>query len=179
MGWSWIELGWKLYWVRLKLGCDNYNFYLYKILEYSEYDFKNWQSLESLEDSFWESNFSSYSQDEYIQTGQLNSSYDYFNKVQLFYNVSNRLFSQQNYYGIVKFFTANYLYDLNYFSKSISKPKLKYMYKPFIKDNTYNLDNNILVLNSNEGLVNPGQITSDNFFYFTSYFSSCKKDKIG
>jgi hypothetical protein len=40
------------------------------------------------------------------------------------------------------------------------------MYKPFNKDNIYNLDSDSLMLYSDEGLVSPGQITFDNFFYF-------------
>lgn len=52
------------------------NFYLPLIEEYAEYDFKNWQALEALEDCFWESTFSSFTQDEYINSlnNQVNAS---------------------------------------------------------------------------------------------------------
>jgi hypothetical protein len=66
------------------------NFYLPSIEEYAEYDFKNWQALESLEDCFWESTFSSFSQEEY-----LNSLNTYVNSIILkrqeeLYNSSTR-----------------------------------------------------------------------------------------
>ena len=49
------------------------------ITEYVEYDFKNWQSLESLEDVFWESTYSSFSQDEYLNTKSSVNSSEVFN----------------------------------------------------------------------------------------------------
>ena len=36
------------------------------ITEYVDYDFKNWQTLEALEDVFWENSFSTFAQDEYL-----------------------------------------------------------------------------------------------------------------
>lgn len=36
------------------------------ITEYIEYDFKNWQTLELLEDSYWESSYNSFNHDEYL-----------------------------------------------------------------------------------------------------------------
>jgi hypothetical protein len=36
------------------------NFYLPSIVEYAEYDFKNWQSLDALEDSLWETSYPSF-----------------------------------------------------------------------------------------------------------------------
>jgi hypothetical protein len=38
--------------------------------EYAEYDFRNWQAIELLEDAFWESLYSSYVHDEYCSTFQ-------------------------------------------------------------------------------------------------------------
>jgi hypothetical protein len=38
------------------------------IVEFSEYDFRNWQSLESLEDSMWESSYPSFLGEEYFNT---------------------------------------------------------------------------------------------------------------
>jgi len=42
------------------------NSYFPLITEYIEYDFKNWQTLELLEDSYWESSYNSFSHDEYL-----------------------------------------------------------------------------------------------------------------
>lgn len=42
--------------------------YLPRIEEYAEYDFKNWQALEALEDCFWETTFSSFMQEEYLNS---------------------------------------------------------------------------------------------------------------
>jgi len=41
------------------------NFYLPSIVEYAEYDFKNWQSLDALEDSIWETSYPSFLHEEY------------------------------------------------------------------------------------------------------------------
>ena len=69
---------------------NNKSMYLPSILEYSEYDFKNWQALESLEDALWESSHSSFSQEEYttIKTDSTLSSY--YDKIQALYNLNSR-----------------------------------------------------------------------------------------
>ena len=60
------------------------------ISEYMEYDFKNWQTLESLEDVFWESSYASFNQDEYLNTkNNLNSS-TYFNSQDELHNLTFR-----------------------------------------------------------------------------------------
>ena len=65
-------------------------FYLPSILEYSEYDFKNWQAIESLEDSIWESSHSSFAQEDYtaIKSNTMLSSY--YDKIQTLYNLNSR-----------------------------------------------------------------------------------------
>jgi hypothetical protein len=52
--------------------------YLPSITEYTEYDFKNWQALELLEDAFWESTFSSFSQEEYSNILQSTKEFTFF-----------------------------------------------------------------------------------------------------
>lgn len=66
-------------------------FYLPTPTEYAEYDFKNLQALELLEDSFWESTFSSFSQDEYLNILQSNNEYLFFKKQEELFNNSTRL----------------------------------------------------------------------------------------
>ena len=48
------------------------------ITEYMEYDFKNWQTLEALEDVFWETSFSSFAQDEYLTVKDALTKANYF-----------------------------------------------------------------------------------------------------
>lgn len=64
--------------------------YLPSITEYSDYDFKNWEALEMLEDAFWESTFSSFSQDEYLNILQSNTEYSVFKKQEELFNLSTR-----------------------------------------------------------------------------------------
>lgn len=64
--------------------------YLPSIVEYPEYDFKNWEALEMLEDAFWESTFSSFSQDEYLNILQSNAEYSVFKKQEELFNLSTR-----------------------------------------------------------------------------------------
>jgi hypothetical protein len=65
-------------------------FYLPTPTEYAEYDFKNIQALELLEDSFWESTFSSFSQDEYLNILQNSKEYLLFKKQEELFNNSTR-----------------------------------------------------------------------------------------
>jgi len=64
--------------------------YLPSILEYSEYDFKNWQALESLEDALWESSHSSFSQEEYTTIKADSTLSLYYDKIQALYNLNSR-----------------------------------------------------------------------------------------
>ena len=70
-----FETYWNTYWShiddkRLNFVLDNtnsmLNSYFPLITEYIEYDFKNWQILELLEDSYWESSYNSFNHDEYL-----------------------------------------------------------------------------------------------------------------
>ena len=45
---------------------NNSLFYIPRITEFAEYDFKNWQSLELLEDSIWESSLSTFAGEDYL-----------------------------------------------------------------------------------------------------------------
>ena len=47
---------------------------------YYDYDFRNWQALELLEDSFWESIYSIYTHDEYMNLSKDFSDFEYFDK---------------------------------------------------------------------------------------------------
>jgi hypothetical protein len=66
------------------------NFYLLCPTNYAEYDFKNWQTLELLEDAFWESTYSSYSHEEYLNNLQTMEAYQYFQKQEDLFNLLNR-----------------------------------------------------------------------------------------
>jgi hypothetical protein len=66
------------------------NFYLPAVEDYIEYDFKNWQALEALEDCFWESTFSSFAQDEYLSTLNNFSSTVLLKKQEELYNTVTR-----------------------------------------------------------------------------------------
>ena len=66
--------------------------YLPEITEYSDYDFRNWQSLELLEDAFWESTFSSFAQEEYVNILQTNKEYEFFKKQEELFNLTTRVY---------------------------------------------------------------------------------------
>ena len=92
---------WHSYWKNISLSHE-YNLmltnlnqlekaYIPLIAEYSEYDFRNWQALESLEDSLWESTYSSLYHEDYLDIKLHSNTVDNFNKVQLPYNANFRL----------------------------------------------------------------------------------------
>ena len=60
------------------------------MVEYSEYDFLNWQTLELLEDAFWESTFSGYSQNEYESLLIDASTFYELRKKEKAFNIRNR-----------------------------------------------------------------------------------------
>ena len=117
-------------------------FYMPSILEYSEYDFKNWQALESLEDSLWESSHSSFAQEDYtnIKTSTMLSSY--YDKMQTLYNMNSR--TQEG---------------------SKFKFKAKISYKSLLSklSNTYSLP-----LYSEDVFTNPSKVNLSNFNYFNN-----------
>ena len=101
---------WLTYWLNsnssnsIKLNISNSSlessFYLPTITKYAEYDFRNWQALELLEDAFWESSFSSFTQDEYFNTLQDINEYLLFKKQEEMFDSKTRFngltFSKKN-----------------------------------------------------------------------------------
>jgi len=64
--------------------------YMPTFTEYAEYDFRNWQALELLEDAFWESTYSSFAHDDYLNILQGLKDYTYFKKQEELFNASVR-----------------------------------------------------------------------------------------
>jgi hypothetical protein len=60
--------------------------YLPYVNEYVEYDFRNLQALESLEDALWESNHPSIFQEEYLNSNSRSTEVVYFGKTDSIYN---------------------------------------------------------------------------------------------
>ena len=120
-------------------------FYLPSILEYSEYDFKNWQALETLEDSVWESAHSSFSQEEYntIKNSALTSSY--YDKIQTLYNLNSR---------------------------SLENSKFKFKFKISYKSLLSSLKSSYsLPVYSEDVFLNPANLNLTNYNYFNNDFS--------
>lgn len=65
-------------------------FYIPRITEFAEYDFKNWQSLELLEDSIWESSISTFANDDYLSIKNDFKMDTLYNKQESIYNKSSR-----------------------------------------------------------------------------------------
>ena len=87
--WSNTNVEWKLY-NSSKYHAIHNSFYLPMFSFYYDYDFRNWQALELLEDSFWESIYSIYTHDEYMNLAKDFSDFEYFDKFSSFYNKLNR-----------------------------------------------------------------------------------------
>ena len=66
------------------------NMYMPTFTEYAEYDFRNWQALELLEDAFWESTYSSFAHDDYLNILQGLKDYTFFKKQEELFNASVR-----------------------------------------------------------------------------------------
>jgi hypothetical protein len=66
------------------------NFYFPFFTEYAEYDFRNWASIELMEDAFWESSYNSSLQDEYFGVKQNISNSDFLKKQEVVYNTTLR-----------------------------------------------------------------------------------------
>ena len=64
--------------------------YMPTFTEYAEYDFRNWQALELLEDAFWESTYSSFAHDDYLNILQNLKDYTFFKKQEELFNTSVR-----------------------------------------------------------------------------------------
>ena len=69
------------------------NFYLPTISEYAEYDFKNWQSLDALEDSVWETSYPSFLHEEYHSLKSHVAERTEFARPVNEFNTLNRLFT--------------------------------------------------------------------------------------
>ena len=65
-------------------------FYFPFFTEYAEYDFRNWSSIELMEDAFWESPYSSTLHDEYFLIKQGVSNTEFFKKQELLFNTNLR-----------------------------------------------------------------------------------------
>ena len=84
------------------------------ITEYTEYDFRNWQALELLEDSLWESSNSTFTHDEYLNTLINIKDFTYFKKQEDSFNLSNRQYSYKSSILDQPFFkNINFLKNIN------------------------------------------------------------------
>ena len=91
---------WNFYWsnssIEWKIHNDviyqpiHQSFYLPMFSFYYDYDFRNWQALELLEDAYWESIYSIYTHDEYISLAKDFYDHEYFDKFATIYNEMNR-----------------------------------------------------------------------------------------
>lgn len=91
---------WNFYWANSTFDWRLYNTQNYHSIHnmhylplfsfYYDYDFRNWQSIELLEDSFWESVYSVYTHDEYITLASDFANYSFLDKAGNIYNNSNR-----------------------------------------------------------------------------------------
>lgn len=101
---------WLSYWNRISpehkynVALDNIksfgNFYLPSIAEYAEYDFKNWQALNALEDSTWETVFPSFFHDEYYSLRSHFYGVVPFARHITDYNTLNRLFTTKSSFAL-------------------------------------------------------------------------------
>lgn len=92
---------WNSYWANSTFDWRLYNSQNYHLIHnmhylplfsfYYDYDFRNWQSIELLEDAFWESVYSVYTHDEYANLAIDFYNYSSLDKVTNIYNNSNRL----------------------------------------------------------------------------------------
>ena len=105
--WSNSNVEWKLY-SSSKYHTIHNSFYMPMFSFYYDYDFRNWQALELLEDSFWESIYSIYTHDEYLNLAKDFSDFEYFDKYSNFYNKLNRNFNYKD-----KILTKPFFKDTN------------------------------------------------------------------
>lgn len=88
--WSTSSMNWKFYNNQVYHTLHR-SFYLPMFNFYYDYDFRNWQSMELLEDAYWESIYSIYAHDEYTTLTNDYSEYEYFDKFNNMYNKLNRI----------------------------------------------------------------------------------------
>ena len=97
---------WLSYWNRINadhkynltsVGLSSFsNFYLPSIVEYAEYDFKNWQSLDALEDSLWETSYPSFLHEEYHKLRSHITNRSDFSRQSNTFNILNRVFTPKS-----------------------------------------------------------------------------------
>lgn len=90
--WSNSNINWKIY-NNLNYHSIHKSFYLPMFSFYYDYDFRNWQALELLEDSYWESIYSIYTYDEYLNIAKDFYEFEFSDKFNQFYNKMNRNFN--------------------------------------------------------------------------------------
>jgi hypothetical protein len=127
--------------------------YLPLIAEYSEYDFRNWQALESLEDSLWEASYSSLYHEDYLDLKLNSSTSDNFTKAHLPYNTNFRLENISNVSS-----EGSQLY--HNVDEHRTKLKLKSISRPFMKAS---LSRAPFTIYSEELLVEPNRLNLLNF----------------
>lgn len=116
------------------------NMYMPTFTEYAEYDFRNWQALELLEDAFWESTYSSFAHDDYLNILQGLKDYTFFKKQEELFNASVRH----------KTFRASTLA------------------KPLVRDLSINSNLNSLPIFTEDSLPNSMLLNLKNFYPFSN-----------
>ena len=140
---------WLTYWLSsnysnlIKLNLNSFskenNFYLPMFTKYAEYDFRNWQAIELLEDAFWESSFSAFAHEDYMNILQSVNEYTLFKKQEELFDLTTR--------------TKGVLLSKN--NKSLLKP--------FFKNNVHALNSNSLSLFSEDAFMNPSLLKNTSF----------------
>ena len=139
--WSNSNMNWKFY------NNNNYSlihksFYLPMFSFYYDYDFRNWQSLELLEDCYWESIYSIYNHDEYLNLAEDFYDYEFSDKFNTFYNDVNKNFNFKD----------------------------KILNKPFFK-NTNSIGNFYANTFYLDDFINPSNLLPSKNFFFLPLFS--------
>jgi len=112
--------------------------YIPSISEYSEYDFKNWQALESLEDTIWELSHSAFAQEDYMSLKKSTLLSTYYDKTQLIYNTNSRTHKDSEF---------KFRFKVSY--RSLVKNLTKFYSIPVYSEETFNKPANINLLNFN------------------------------
>lgn len=100
-----VNAYWSTYWSNTSLdwrlknashyAANQKSFYLPMFNFYYDYDFRNWQAMSLLEDSFWESTASAYIFDEYASLANEFNEIVYFDRFQHFYKVKEKKFKME------------------------------------------------------------------------------------
>lgn len=170
---------WLTYWLNsnqsniINLNQNNLNtessFYLPVITKYAEYDFRNWQALESLEDAFWESSFSAFTQDEYYNTLQDVNEYLFFKKQEELFDMSTRFngltFSKKN-KSLLKPFFKNHVHTSNTYSLPLYSEEM-FMDSQLTKLNNFKFFSDEIIMDSMddiyESLKNTNSLLNSNY----------------